>query len=204
MAKTGLKRPVARRCRCDVRGVARSCTDHWPRPRSPVRSPPGRGERRADTTFGIARHCLPSQSRRPVLDDVGRHLGSSSDGFLIEDALGDEAQAIAAKPMLAFQRERDMRSAQLTRSAMARRTGTTRALLDRALNPEVPSTTLRKPVAAAGEVGQRVRVVLCQPAARTIAGLSSTRGDPAVFVDSVEICASTGPFSATRADPLAR
>jgi antitoxin HicB len=59
-----------------------------------------------------------------------------------------------------FQLERDMQKAQLTKAAMARRMGTTRAQLDRVLNPENPSTTLQTLVKAAGAVGKRVKIVL--------------------------------------------
>ena len=44
--------------------------------------------------------------------------------------------------------------------AMAKRMGTTRAQLDRLLNPENPATTLQTLVKAAGAVGKRVKVSL--------------------------------------------
>jgi hypothetical protein len=88
------------------------------------------------------------------------HLGSDFDDYMKEEGLYDEAQAIAVKRVLAFQLERDMRKAQLTKAAMARRMGTTRAQLDRVLNPENPSTTLQTLVKAAGAVGKRVKIVL--------------------------------------------
>jgi hypothetical protein len=88
------------------------------------------------------------------------HVGSDFDDYMKEEGLYDEAQAIAVKRVLAFQLERDMRKAQLTKAAMARRMGTTRAQLDRVLNPENPSTTLQTLVKAAGAVGKRVKIVL--------------------------------------------
>jgi DNA-binding phage protein len=53
-----------------------------------------------------------------------------------------------------------MHKARLTKAAMARKMGTTRAQLDRVLNPENPSTTLQTLVKAAGAVGKRVKIVL--------------------------------------------
>ena len=88
------------------------------------------------------------------------HVGSDFDAFLREEGVYDEAEAIAVKRVLAHQLERSMQNAQLTKSAMAKRMGTTRAQLDRLLNPENPSTTLQTLVKAAGAVGKRVKISL--------------------------------------------
>ncbi len=86
------------------------------------------------------------------------HIGSDFDDFMKEEGHYDEAQAIAVKRVLAYQLERDMQKVKLTKAAMARRMGTTRAQLDRLLNPENPSTTLQTLVKAAGAVGKRVKI----------------------------------------------
>ncbi len=88
------------------------------------------------------------------------YTGSDFDDFLHEEKIFDEAQAIAVKRVLAFQLEQGMKESQLTKSAMAKRMGTTRAQLDRLLNPENPSTTLTTVVKAAGALGQRVKISL--------------------------------------------
>jgi hypothetical protein len=88
------------------------------------------------------------------------HIGSDFDDFLREEGVYDEAQAIAVKRVLAYQLERSMQKAQLTKAAMARRMGTTRAQLDRLLNPDNPATTLQTLVKAAGAVGKRVKISL--------------------------------------------
>lgn len=88
------------------------------------------------------------------------HVGSDFDDFLNEEKIFDEAQAIAVKRVLAFQLEQGMKESRLTKSAMAKRMGTTRAQLDRLLNPENPSTTLTTVVKAAGALGQRVKISL--------------------------------------------
>lgn len=88
------------------------------------------------------------------------HVGSDFDDVLKAEGLYDEAQAVAVKRVLAFQLEQDMKKARLTKTAMARRMGTTRAQLDRLLNPENPSTTLATLVKAAGALGKRVRISL--------------------------------------------
>jgi antitoxin HicB len=86
------------------------------------------------------------------------HIGSDFDEFMKEVRHYDEAQAIAVKRVLAYQLERDMQKVKLTKAAMARRMGTTRAQLDRLLNPENPSTTLQTLVKAAGAVGKRIKI----------------------------------------------
>ena len=88
------------------------------------------------------------------------YIGSDFDAFMKEEGLYDDARAIAVKRVIAFQLERDMQKAQLTKAAMARRMGTTRAQLDRVLNPENPSTTLQTLVKAAGALGKRVKITL--------------------------------------------
>ena len=88
------------------------------------------------------------------------HVGSDFDDFLREEKIFDEAQAIAVKRVLAYQLEQGMKKSRLTKSAMAKRMGTTRAQLDRLLNPENPSTTLTTVVKAAGALGKRVKISL--------------------------------------------
>ena len=88
------------------------------------------------------------------------HIGSDFDDFLSEEGQYDEAQAIAVKRVLAHDLEASMVKAQLTKAAMARRMGATRAQLDRLLNPDNPSTTLQTLVKAAGAVDKRVRISL--------------------------------------------
>lgn len=88
------------------------------------------------------------------------HIGSSFDSFLKEEGIFDATQAVAVKRVLAFELERSMQKAQLTKTDMAKRMGTTRAQLDRLLNPDNPATTLQTLVKAAGAVGKRVKISL--------------------------------------------
>ncbi|HLS55308.1 MAG TPA: XRE family transcriptional regulator [Zeimonas sp.] len=88
------------------------------------------------------------------------HVGSTLDDFLREDGSYDAVQAIAAKRALTFQLEQTMRKDRLTKTEMARRMRTTRAQLDRLLDPDNPSTTLQTLVKAAGAVGKQLRITL--------------------------------------------
>ena len=87
-------------------------------------------------------------------------IGSDFDAFLAEEGIYDEAQALAVKRVLAHELDAGMLKAQLTKTAMARRVGTTRAQLDRLLDPDNPATTLQTLVKAAGAVGKRVKISL--------------------------------------------
>jgi antitoxin HicB len=88
------------------------------------------------------------------------HKGSDFDDFLKEEGIFDEVQALAVKRVLAHQLERGMKAKCLTKTAMAKRMGTTRAQLDRLLDPNNPSATLASVVKAANAIGKRVRISL--------------------------------------------
>ena len=88
------------------------------------------------------------------------HIGSDFDDFLREEGVFDQTQAIAVKRVLAYELEKSMKKAHLTKAAMAKRMGTTRAQVDRILNPDNPSTTLQNLVKAADAVGKRVKISL--------------------------------------------
>ena len=88
------------------------------------------------------------------------HIGSDFDDLLREEGLLEEVQAAAVKRVLASELEKSMQEARLTKTAMARRMRTTRAQLDRLLNPENPSTTLATLVKAAQAVGKKLKIYL--------------------------------------------
>lgn len=71
-----------------------------------------------------------------------QHIGSSFDDFLGEDGILAETEAIAVKRVIAFQLEQEMQKRDLSKAALARRMKTSRAALDRLLDPENPSVTL--------------------------------------------------------------
>ena len=62
--------------------------------------------------------------------------------------------------MLAWQIEQEMKAAGLTKTAMARRMSTSRAQLDRLLDPMNTSVTLHTLQKAAAVVGRRLRLEL--------------------------------------------
>lgn len=87
-----------------------------------------------------------------------KHLGSSFDDFLTEEGLLEAAEAVAAKRVLAFQLAQAMEERHLSKTDMARRMKTSRAALDRLLNPDSPSVTLLTLERAARVLGKKVRI----------------------------------------------
>ncbi len=89
-----------------------------------------------------------------------KHIGSGFDEFLEEGGLLERAQAVATKRVLAWQIAEAMKEQGLTKTAMARAMGTSRAALDRLLDPGVPSVTLLTIERAAKVLGKKVSVEL--------------------------------------------
>ena len=89
-----------------------------------------------------------------------QHLGSSLDDFLAEEGLLAEAEAVAAKRVLAFQIEQLMAEQQLSKAAMARRMKTSRAAVDRLLDPASGAATLATLEKAAYALGRRLQIAL--------------------------------------------
>ena len=86
------------------------------------------------------------------------HLGSDFDDFLEEEGLLAEAEAVAVKRMVAYQIAQLMREMNLIKTAMARRMETSRASLDRLLDPTNESITLYTLERAALVLGKRLRI----------------------------------------------
>jgi antitoxin HicB len=86
--------------------------------------------------------------------------GSSFDDWLKEEGIYEEVSAAAVKRVLARQIERAMEERQLSKAEVARRMHTSRAALDRLLNPQNGSVTLNTLYKAAAAVGRQVRLEL--------------------------------------------
>ena len=86
--------------------------------------------------------------------------GSSPHGSLQEDGIYEEVTARAIKRVIARQLDALMRDQGLTKSALAKRMHTSRAQLDRLLDPENESVTLATLTRAAHVVGRQLRMEL--------------------------------------------
>ena len=89
-----------------------------------------------------------------------QYIGSNFDDFLAEEGLLAEAQSVAVKRVLAYQIEQLMITQNLSKTVMARRMNTSRAALNRLLDPANPSVTLQTLERAASVLGKRIQVEL--------------------------------------------
>ena len=89
-----------------------------------------------------------------------KHIGSSFDDFLEEEDMHVEATAEAIKRVLAWQISQAMDRDNLSKAEMARRMQTSRASLDRLLDPDNSSVTLKTLHRAAAVLGKQIRMEL--------------------------------------------
>ena len=87
-------------------------------------------------------------------------VGSSFDDFLKNEDLYEEVTARAIKRVIARQLDALMQSQGLTKSSLAKRMKTSRAQLDRLLDPDNESVTLATLTRAAQAVGRNLRMEL--------------------------------------------
>jgi antitoxin HicB len=88
------------------------------------------------------------------------HIGSSLDDFLKEEYILEETRVIALKEALAWQVQTAMMREKISKVEMARRMNTSRAALDRLLDPGNASVTLQTLCRAARAVGRDLRIEL--------------------------------------------
>jgi len=89
-----------------------------------------------------------------------KNIGSSFDSWLREEGLYEEVSATAIKRVVARQVEAAMEQKGLTKAEMARRMHTSRAALDRLLDPDNDAVTLVTLRKAAAVVGREIRLEL--------------------------------------------
>jgi predicted XRE-type DNA-binding protein len=88
------------------------------------------------------------------------HIGSSFADFLDEEGMLEDCTHTAIKRVIAWQVEQAMQARGLTKAAMARQMHTSRAALDRLLDPENSSVTLHTLQRAAAVIGKRIHIQL--------------------------------------------
>lgn len=91
---------------------------------------------------------------------ANKHIGSGFDDFLREEGLLEDAEAVAAKRVIAYQIAQEMEAAHISQSELARRMRTSRSAVERLLDPANPSVTLATLEKAASAVGKRLKVQL--------------------------------------------
>ncbi|MFN7921084.1 MAG: Fis family transcriptional regulator [Bryobacteraceae bacterium] len=89
-----------------------------------------------------------------------KNVGSSFDSWLREEGIYEETTSAAIKRVLARQVEAAMKEQKVSKAEMARRMHTSRAALDRFLDPDNDAVTLATLHKAAGAVGRQLRLEL--------------------------------------------
>jgi len=87
-----------------------------------------------------------------------KHIGSDFDDFLAEEGLLAEAEAVAIKRVIAYQIAELMKEKNFTKTFMALQMNTSRAAVNRLLDPSNRSVTLQTLDRAARVLEKRLRV----------------------------------------------
>jgi DNA-binding Xre family transcriptional regulator len=88
------------------------------------------------------------------------HRGSALDKLLKDDGVLEEFQAAAIKEVIAWQLQQEMKTKNLSKTAMAARMKTSRAQLNRLLDPKDGNVTIQTLQRAAAILGREIRVEL--------------------------------------------
>ncbi|HMS00268.1 MAG TPA: XRE family transcriptional regulator [Anaerolineales bacterium] len=89
-----------------------------------------------------------------------KNIGSNLDNFLREEKLLEQAQAVAIKRVIAYQISEEMKARKLSKTEMADKMRTSRAALERLLDPANSSVTLSTLERAASALGKKLKVEL--------------------------------------------
>src|SRR4051812_14965505 len=89
-----------------------------------------------------------------------KHVGSTLDDLLVEDGTYAEVATAAMKRVIAWEIEQAIGKEGITKAEMARRMHTSRASLDRLLDPDNVSVTLQTVGRAAAVLGKRLQFKL--------------------------------------------
>lgn len=89
-----------------------------------------------------------------------KHVGGKFEDFLADEGRLQQSTAVALKRVIAWQLEKAIKSQHLTKNTVAKRMKTSRAQLDRLLDPTNPSVTLDTLARAAAAVGREIKIEL--------------------------------------------
>jgi len=89
-----------------------------------------------------------------------KHVGSSLESLLEEDGILESATTKAVKRVVAWQLAEEMKARRMTKKRLAELMRTSRAQIDRILDPEKGNITIESLQRAAAFLGRRVRLEL--------------------------------------------
>ena len=85
-----------------------------------------------------------------------KHIGSNFDDFLSEEGILEEINLVAIKRVISYQLRETMKEKRLSKQKLAGLMKTSRSSVDRLLNPENTSITLKTLDKAAQVLGKKV------------------------------------------------
>jgi antitoxin HicB len=88
------------------------------------------------------------------------HWGSTLDSFLEEEGIREQATAAAIKRVIAWQLTEEMKRQNITKKRLAELMNTSRAQIDRILDPEKGNVTIETLQRAATLLGRQIRLEL--------------------------------------------
>ena len=88
------------------------------------------------------------------------HWGSTLDDFLEEEDIREEATTAAIKKVIAWQLAQEMQQKQITKKRLAELMRTSRAQIDRILDPKKGNVTIETLQRAASLLGRQLRLEL--------------------------------------------
>ena len=88
------------------------------------------------------------------------HWGSTLDSFLEEEGMREQATAAAIKQVIALQLTEEMKRKHITKKRLAELMNTSRAQIDRILDPEKGNVTIETLQRAATLLGRQIRLEL--------------------------------------------
>lgn len=89
---------------------------------------------------------------------ANKFKGTMLDDFLEEEGLLEDAEAIAIKRVISYELKKAMQKGHISKTQMADRLRTSRAALDRLLDPDNTSVTLNTLVKATSIIGKKLHI----------------------------------------------
>lgn len=96
------------------------------------------------------------------------HVGTTLDEFMAGQGMLADAEAVAVKRVLAYQLRVAMEDASVSKTEMAKRMGTSRAAVERLLDPASGAVTLTTLARAAAALGRQLAIALAEPHPRVL------------------------------------
>lgn len=87
-----------------------------------------------------------------------QNMKSDFDELLKEDGIYEDVNDIAIKRVIAYQLEEEMKAQSITKTKMAKMMNTSRAVVNRLLNPDNSSLTLHTLETATNVLGKRLNI----------------------------------------------